>query len=222
MFLKYQYFGEQAILVSWPNKIDPKTRLDIYHFNQKIQRLIPEMILETVTAYCSLTVYLNHGVNHEKLLIKLKEIYQSSTSQQEINPTLWKIPVCYDLLFALDLKNFAAEKKLSIKQVIELHSSSTYTVDFFGFLPGFPYLSGLNPLLHTPRLSTPRECVVKGSVAIGGKQTGIYPINSPGGWHIIGRTPKSFFDVSKKPPCFLQPFDKIKFYPIGLKEFSRG
>ncbi len=219
MSLKYQYFGEQAILISWPNQIDQETSLDIYRFNQKIQPLIPEIILETVTAYCSLTVYLTHGVDKEKLILKLKDIYLSKATQQEINPTLWKVPVCYDLSLALDLKNLASQKKLNIEQVIDYHSNPTYTVEFLGFLPGFPYLSGLNPLLHTSRLTKPRECVKKGSVAIGGNQTGIYPVNSPGGWHIIGRTPLSFFDVSKNPPCFIQPLDTIKFYPIDLEEY---
>ncbi len=221
MFLKYQYFGEGAILISWPNVIDQKTSFDIVRFNQKIQSLIPQLILETVTTYCSLTVYLTFGADRNRLISKLKEIYQSNAAHQKINPTLWKVPVCYDLSFALDLENLAAQKKLSIEQLIDYHSKPTYTVDFLGFLPGFPYLSGLNPILNTPRLSSPRAHIEKGSVAIGGKQTGIYPVNSPGGWHIVGKTPKSFFDVSKTPPGFIQPLDKIKFYPISLEEFHR-
>ncbi|MCF6317908.1 MAG: 5-oxoprolinase subunit PxpB [Proteobacteria bacterium] len=219
MSLKYQHFGEGAILVSWPNKIDKETRLDIHHFNQKIQHLIPQLIAETVTAYCSLTIYITCGTDKEILISKLKEIYLSDVTQQEINSTLWQVPVCYDLSFAIDLKNLSAQKKLSINEIVEYHSNPTYTVDFFGFLPGFPYLSGLNPLLCTPRLDSPRASVAKGSVAIGGNQTGVYPVNSPGGWHIIGRTPLSFFDASKSPPCFIQPLDKIKFYSISLEEF---
>ncbi len=221
MSLKYQHFGEGAILVSWPNKIDKATRLDIHHFNQKIQRQIPQLIIETVTAYCSLTVFFTGGVDKERLILELKNIYRSSDVQKEIHSTLWQVPVCYDLPFAIDLKNLSSQKKISINEIIKYHSNPIYTVDFFGFLPGFPYLSGLNPLLFTPRLNSPRTSVEKGSVAIGGNQTGVYPVNSPGGWHIIGRAPLSFFDVSKSPPCFIQPLDQIKFYPISLEEYNR-
>lgn len=217
--LTFQTFGQQAILISWPNKIDEKISKDIYLFNLKIQKLIPKFIIETVTAYCSLTVYFQFDINKKELIVILKNLYQTENTAIG-KSTIWEIPVCYDLSFGLDLETLARQKKLTVQDVINYHSRTLYTVVFLGFLPGFPYLSGLNSILHTPRLSTPRISVAKGSVAIGGKQTGIYPLESPAGWHIIGRTALSFFDPNKGQPSFIKPLDKIKFVPIPLHEFN--
>lgn len=219
MSLRYEIFGECAILISWPNEICKKTSLDIYLFNQKIQQSFQKSIRETATTYCSLTVYTTSQEDRPALIKKLKNLYTENKFEYDTIPTTWKIPVCYHESFGIDLKNLAQQKQFSVQEIINYHSEVLYTVDFLGFLPGFPYLSGLNPLLHKPRLSSPRLSVAKGSIAIGGKQTGIYPIESPGGWHILGRTPLSFFDVSKVQPCFIKPLDQIKFYPISLNEF---
>ncbi len=219
MTIGYQHFGEKAILLSWPERICQKTSLEVYQINQSIQPLIPEFIRETVTAYCSITIYTQTKTNKTRLINKLQTIY-NSLENTSIESTLWKVPVCYDTSLAIDLPYLAKLKGFSIEKVIELHSKPTYQVDFLGFLPGFPYLSGLNPLLHTPRLPTPRPQVAKGSIAIGGGQTGVYPIKSPAGWHIIARTPMQFFDVNNPNPCFIKPMDQIKFIPITLKEFN--
>ena len=100
-----------------------------------------------------------------------------------------------------------------------MHSAPLYEVYFLGFLPGFPYLGGLDTKLATPRLEIPRISVPKGAVAIGGSQTGVYPSKSPGGWHIIGNTPVSFFDVKQSSPCFLSAGDRLRFIPIPIKEY---
>lgn len=219
MSISYQSFGESAILISWPNKITETTRQEIYVFNQQVQSLLPKYIIETVTAYCSLTVYMKPGCNQEKLITKLKAI-QLKQNEFVTHSRLWEIPVCYDLSFGLDLEELARLKKLSVEQVVQLHSQTVYTVDFIGFLPGFPYLSGLTSILYTPRLKTPRQLITKGCVAIGGNQTGIYPIDSPGGWNIIGKTPLTFFDPKNSQPCFIRPFDRIKFQAISLDQFK--
>lgn len=222
MPIRFEIFGEHAVLISWPNNISKKISLDIYSFNQKIQHTLPEAIIETVTTYCSLTVYIKVDIDKFSLISKLREIYQSNKIKSNIKPNNWKIPVCYDASFGLDLVKLAKQKNLSTKEVIKRHCKPLYMVDFLGFLPGFPYLSGLDPLLHTPRLAAPRPSVAKGSVAIGGKQTGIYPIESPGGWHIIGRTPLSFFDVQRGQPCFIKAQDTLQFYQITLDEFDEN
>lgn len=219
MSITYQPYGENAILISWPNEISESNRQEIYIFNQKIQSLVPKYIIETVTAYCSLTIYLQSDCNQKALLTKLKSL-QLKQKYIVNQSKLWEIPVCYDLSLGLDLKELAQQKKLSVEKVIQLHSQTIYTVDFLGFLPGFPYLSGLNPMLHTPRLKTPRQSITKGSIGIGGNQTGIYPIDSPGGWNIIGQTPLSFFDPNKPQPCFIRPLDTIKFQVINFDEFN--
>ena len=220
--ITFQKFGEQTILISWPNTISQLISEDIYLLNQKIHQSLPDLIIETVTAYCSLTLFLKSKVNLQKTLKVLESLYFDNTVSLSLNPKTWYIPVCYDSSFAIDLQKLAGEQKMSVDTVIKLHVEPIYTVDFLGFLPGFPYLSGLNPRLYAPRLNSPRLNVAKGSVAIGGNQTGIYPVKSPGGWHIIGRTPLNLFDVKKCNPCFIQPMDKIKFQAISLEEFNRG
>ncbi|MBL4659807.1 MAG: 5-oxoprolinase subunit PxpB [Alcanivoracaceae bacterium] len=218
--LIFENFGAHAILISWPNEINESIRLDIFNFNQKIHRLIPDYIIETVPAYCSLTIFIKVKVDHHELINKLKKLYHHNDDTTQVPTTIWKIPVCYDLEFGIDLTRLAQIKKCTTQSIVELHSQALYTVDFLGFLPGFPYLSGLNPLLHTPRLTKPRVVVKKGSVAIGGKQTGVYPIESPGGWHIIGRTPISFFNPHDSQPSFINPLDKIRFQPISKTDFD--
>lgn len=220
--ITFQNFGEGAILISWPNTISQQISEDIHGFNLKIQQSLSELIRETVTAYCSLTVYLKANVNQEKAVDKLKALYLEKNNSITLNPKTWDIPVCYDTSVAIDLKKLAELKNMSVDAVVKLHTKTVYTVDFLGFLPGFPYLNGLNSILHTKRLSTPRLSVAKGSVAIGGNQTGIYPVNSPGGWHIIGRTSVDFFNVNNSPACFIKALDKIKFTSISLDEFQNG
>jgi inhibitor of KinA len=131
-----------------------------------------------------------------------------------------KIPVCYDSAFAPDLQSVAAHNNISIEEAIQLHSSPQYLVYFLGFAPGFPYLGELPARLATPRFPTPRVKIPAGSVAIGGNQTGIYPVSTPGGWRIIGRTPLTLFQVDRKPPALLQMGDTVQFNPITREEFD--
>lgn len=131
-----------------------------------------------------------------------------------------EIPVCYDDKFALDLDEVSQHAGLSAQQVIELHSGAEYRVHCVGFTPGFPYLSGLPAELATPRRSVPRKEVPAGSIAIGGNQAGIYPMKSPGGWNIIGRTPLRLFRPKKNPPALLCAGDLVSFRPIGRDEFD--
>jgi inhibitor of KinA len=131
-----------------------------------------------------------------------------------------EIPVCYDDKFALDLDEVSQYAGLTAQKVIELHAGAEYRVHCVGFTPGFPYLSGLPPELATPRRSVPRKEVPAGSIAIGGNQAGIYPMKSPGGWNIIGRTPVRLFRPKKNPPALLCAGDLVRFRPIGRDEFE--
>ena len=131
-----------------------------------------------------------------------------------------EIPVCYEDKFALDLDEVSDHTGLPARRVIELHSGAEYRVHCVGFTPGFPYLSGLPAELATPRRSVPRKEVPAGSVAIGGNQAGIYPMTSPGGWNIIGRTPLCLFRPVKNPPALLCAGDRVRFRPIGRDEFE--
>jgi len=127
---------------------------------------------------------------------------------------LIEIPVRYGGEFGPDLAEVARHTGLSPERVVELHSSAEYLVYFLGFSPGFPYLGGMPPELATPRLPAPRRRVPAGSVAIGGAQTGIYPLESPGGWRLIGRTPLRLFDAAAEPPALLAIGDRVRFVPV--------
>jgi inhibitor of KinA len=131
-----------------------------------------------------------------------------------------EIPVCYDDKFALDLDEVSQHTGLTGRNVIELHSGADYRVHCVGFTPGFPYLSGLPAELTTPRRAVPRKEVPAGSIAIGGNQAGIYPMTSPGGWNIIGRTPVRLFRPKKNPPVLLCAGDRVRFRPIERDEFE--
>jgi inhibitor of KinA len=136
------------------------------------------------------------------------------------SPRLIEIPVCYDPEFGLDLDRVAEHAKLSTREIIDLHTVAEYRVACIGFVPGFPFLSGLAKGLATPRRDVPRKQIPAGSVGIGGAQTGIYPLRSPGGWNLIGRTPLRLFDPEKNPPAFLRAGDRVHFRAISRGEFE--
>ncbi len=149
----------------------------------------------------------------------------SNTKQvcaDQIKMSLVEIPVCCDAEFALDLDEIARHAGLGAQEVVDLYCASEYRVHCLGFTPGFPFLGGLPSKLATPRRSTPRKKIPAGSVAIGGAQTGIYPVQSPGGWNVIGRTPLRLFDSQKDPPALLRAGDCVRFRAISRDEFERS
>lgn len=206
-------------MIEWPSKIDIKTLEEVILFRERLEKFLVKEIIEIKSAYSSILISYNTTIdNIYDEILKLKAIY---STQNEVNKSFfrqWKIPVCYDDEFALDLGEISLKNKMSKQDIIALHSQAIYTVFFIGFLPGFLYLGGLNNAIHFPRKAIPRFQIEKGAVAIGGNQTGVYPSQSPGGWNIIGNSPIKFFDVSKSIPCFVKPGDKIQFYPITLKQ----
>jgi inhibitor of KinA len=131
-----------------------------------------------------------------------------------------EIPVCYDPEFALDIDDVARRANISPSEVIGLHSAAEYRVACIGFVPGFPFLIGLPKKLATPRRDVPRKKIPAGSVGIGGAQTGIYPLRSPGGWNLIGRTPLRLFDPDKSPPALLRAGERVRFRKITRDEFE--
>ena len=133
----------------------------------------------------------------------------------------WKIPICYNPELALDIKNVSEILKIDRKEFIEKHKKSSYIVDMIGFLTGFLYLGGLDNSLSLPRKKVPRKIIPKGSIGIAEKQTGIYNIESPGGWNIIGRTPLELFDKNSEPPIKIRQGDSITFYEVDINEFNR-
>jgi inhibitor of KinA len=152
-----------------------------------------------------------------KALSEMEEIHAD-----RVTGSFVEIPVCYETEFAIDLEEVAQRAGLHRKEVVDLHCGGDYRVHCLGFTPGFPFLGGLPRKLATPRRDVPRKEIVAGSVAIGGKQTGIYPIKSPGGWNVIGRTPLQLFDPQKDPPALLRAGDRVRFRSITRQEFERS
>lgn len=213
--LKYKPLGTYALLIEWPHRIDPSILEEIISLQTKIESELGEVIYETVNAYNSLTViFKKASISMDDLKEKVAHIYRSGISKKEAKTKTWKIPVCYDEEFGIDLKEIALSKKCGVKDIIDMHTSPKYLVYFTGFLPGFLYLGGLQATLVIPRRSSPRLQIIKGAVAIGGQQTGIYPTESPGGWNIIGNSPLEFFNPNQYPPCFSKAGDYLKFYAI--------
>ena len=217
--LKYKPYGSRSILIEWPSKIEDIVLRDVLIFKKHINFYLDKEILYINHAYNSILIVYASTIDiiNDRVSV-LKRLYSSRIDSQNITNKLWKIPVCYDEKFAIDLAIISEEKQCSKQQIIEWHSEAIYTIYFIGFLPGFLYLGGLNEKLFCPRKSSPRMQIEKGAVAIGGQQTGIYPNSSPGGWQIIGNSPLTFFDISKKPPCFAISGDKLQFQPITFME----
>ena len=154
---------------------------------------------------------------------KIREAFSRGgrRKQRDTSARLVEIPVCYEAEFALDLEHVSRQSQIDPIEVIDLHCAAQYRVSCIGFTPGFPFLSGLHKRLATRRRSIPRKEIPAGSVAIAGAQTGIYPMKSPGGWNIIGRTPLHLFDPRKDPPALLRPGDRVRFRAITREEFDR-
>lgn len=217
---RYKQFGEKAILVEWQAIIDDKILNAILLYVEKIKLKKEIICVDLIQGYNSLTIiYKDFIQDFEKEVSLLKSVYSSILKTAKQDYFLWEIPVCYDVEFGIDLQEISKKSSLEVDQIIKIHSETIYKVFFIGFLPGFLYLGGLDDKLFLDRKPNPRLQVEKGSVAIGGKQTGVYPQNSAGGWNIIGKTPINFFDCDNSNPCFAKAGDFIKFKPISLDEF---
>ncbi|MCK0109552.1 5-oxoprolinase subunit PxpB [Flavobacteriaceae bacterium S0825] len=217
--LKYKPFGERSILIEWPQIISENILESVLSYKQKLENYIFKEKVYIKSAYNSILITYNFTINnfYDEVLI-LKHVLLADSDTQKSSYKLWRIPVCYDLDFGIDLEEISKKNTIEISEIIRLHSSTIYRIYFLGFLPGFLYLGGLDNRLHFSRKNTPRLKVNKGSVAIGGSQTGIYPTESPGGWNIIGKTPIDFFNVHDENPCFAQSGDKIQFISVTKME----
>ncbi|KQC28986.1 5-oxoprolinase subunit PxpB [Flagellimonas eckloniae] len=213
-------FGENAVLIEWPNKVEEVILDDILRFQAFLQLEI-ENDWEFIPAYNSLTlINLKTKIDFSTIEKQLLKMHKDSDSTSKRQNYLWKLPVCYDLEFGIDLEELSKELKMSIEELIKMHSSHEYIVYGIGFLPGFMYLGGLPKSLETQRKSEPRLKVEKGAVGLAGKQTGIYPQESPGGWNIIGNCPIPVFNLKSEEPCFVSVGDKIKFEAIPRAEYE--
>lgn len=212
--------GDNALVVEFDHIIDPDILIKVINLQKSVEGKNLKGIIEMVPAYSSLAIY------YDPLIISYEDIKQRIISNSENisikaeTYSAWKIPVCYDSSLAFDLEEFIITKGISKKQLVQLHTQVDYLVYMRGFLPGFLYLGGLNEQLYCKRKATPSPKVPEGSVAIGGQQTGIYSFPSPGGWHIIGKTPIKLFHPSEEQIMKVAPGDIIRFYSISVDEFN--
>lgn len=190
---------------------------------QRLNQLLTEHfqgdIVELVPGYHTLTVYLkpNHSLNIEQLF-SCWTTYAQPTNEKTSNVVT--IPVCYDEEFALDMERIMAHTRLCFEEIIAIHSGQLYEVFLVGFLPGFPYLGVLDERIRVPRLPKARTRVEAGSVGIGGEQTGMYPLASPGGWNILGRTPLPIVNLQEEPHFFFSPQTKVQIERISKSQFE--
>jgi KipI family sensor histidine kinase inhibitor len=186
-----------------------------------LQRLNDPRIRNLHPAYASILIDFDPlRLSHEDAASLVENLAGEGPPQYERAVNAVTIPICYDLEFGPDLQDVANHAKIPTREVIQLHSSATYRVHFLGFTPGFAYLGGLPEALHTPRLATPRKHVPAGTVAIAGSQAGVYPVDSPGGWRLIGRTPVRIFDPNATRPARLEPGGLVKFSVIDRATFD--
>lgn len=231
MSTAYKIFplGDTAASIDLGNVIDEELNGKVIAMQQWLKSNSFAGLTDIVVAYSSLSVYYDPFIVRKKNNIsatvfefvkqKLQTSHHESMACVENNTRIISIPVCYSNDFAIDIEFISKEKNISKEEIIHLHTSKAYRVYMIGFLPGFSYLGKVDERLTISRKSEPVP-VASGSVGIAGSQTGIYPLNSPGGWQIIGRTPLKLFDLLAPVPILLNVGNQVQFYEIGEEEFE--
>ena len=237
--MKISPLGDSALVVRVRERFDdaPEQTLDeVLRAFHRIRNAANPGVIELAPAYTSVAVFFDPitvakaietpGELFDLFVERIRAAVAAGADSGSCRRTarfggrLVEIPVCYDPEFALDIDNVARRANISPNEVIRLHSAAEYRVACIGFVPGFPFLAGLPKKLATPRREVPRKEIPAGSVGIGGAQTGIYPLRSPGGWNLIGRTPLRLFDPQKNPPALLRSGDHVRFRKITRDEFE--
>lgn len=219
--------GDSALTIDFGNIIDESINKKVLQLFQQLKEANISYITDLIPAYSTLTVCYNvfavektSATAFESVAKMIEHITSEKQNHQTTTKKIIEVPVCYDAKFALDMAEISKEKNLSPKEIIGIHTSKIYRVYMLGFLPGFAYMAAVDEKLIMPRKTKPRLHVDAGSVGITGKQTGIYPLASPGGWQIIGRTPIQLFDKKSDKPVFFEPGDEVKFISITANEFE--
>src|SRR6185503_11411664 len=210
--------GDTAIRIQLGEGIDPELNRRVRAACAALERAALPGVVEWVQSYAAVTVhYQPHVVRFQELCLRVEAALAAGGDVVVPEGKLVTLPVLYQ---GPDLGFVAEHHRLSVEEVIALHSTPEYLVYMIGFAPGFPYLGGLPEQLATPRLEKPRLSVPRGSVGIGGSQTGVYSVESPGGWRLIGRTPVSLYDPKGRPPALLEAGDRLRFRPVSAAEYA--
>jgi KipI family sensor histidine kinase inhibitor len=213
--------GDTALAVEFGERIDRPTSERVLALHDRLAQAGLAGVVELLPTFRSLMVHYDPlRTSHAELARRIEPLLDGL---EGVRPAArrWTIPVCYDPAFALDLEEVAARTGLAPAEVIEQHAATTYHVYMIGFLPGYPYMGDLPARLVLPRRENPRTQVPAGSVAIATTMTAVYTLASPGGWHILGRTPAPLWSRQRTPPAVLTPGDKVRFAPIDMAEFER-
>lgn len=223
--------GDTALMLEMGDVIDEPTHRRVHVTWQALQAVPLPSVIEVVPAYTTVTIFydpfqaVQAGAPEtgivDWLAAKIRERLKNPPKFEKSKGRVVEVPVCYGGEFGPDLGVVAKHTKLSPEEVIKRHSKAEYLVYLIGFAPGFPYLGGLPKDLDTPRHAKPRMTVARGSVGIAANQTGIYPLSTPGGWNLIGRTPLKLFMPDKNPPVLLRAGDRVKFRVITAEEFAK-
>jgi inhibitor of KinA len=220
MFPRLVRLGEETWLVEFEPRLDPIVNNQVLAIAEALERARPEGVFDIVPACASLAVHADADIVDEAALTSLLETLLRDTPSTTSMSRTHDIPVCYEPSFGLDLDEVSRATKCRVDDVVARHSGAEYRVFMLGFLPGFAYLGIVDESIAVPRRATPRQMVPAGSVGIAGRQTGIYPIESPGGWQIVGRTPVRLFDPAGDSRPVLRPGDRVRFVPIDADRFS--
>lgn len=211
---EFRAAGDSALTMGFPGHPHGEASERVRQVLEWLDNETPAGVTDAIPARTSLLImYDPLDTSGEELQLRLSALSVAGIPPTE--PRLVEIPVHYGGEEGQDLVSVAAESGLKEEQVIELHASVEYTVYFLGFMPGFAYMGPLPEALRSPRLATPRPAVPAGSVAIADDRTAIYPVQSPGGWKLLGRTRLKLFDPAKDPPALLRPGDRVRFLPMG-------
>lgn len=217
--LRFLPCGDSAVTVEFSQQMNEATNRQIRFVAAALRG---RGIRECVPTFCSLTIYFDPlKTNQSAIRRKVLRILRSYKEGSGETRRVFLIPVCYEGAYAPDLEDVCKLTGLSREQVIAIHSGTDYLIYMLGFLPGFPYLGGMDKRIEAPRLDSPRTTIPVGAVGIGGKQTGIYPLASPGGWRLIGRTPVKVYDPQREAPIVYRAGDYIRFVPITPEEFAK-
>ena len=213
--------GDSALVIEFEARIDPRINARVVAIATGIDSLHLKGVLDVVPTYRSVTVYYNPLMLSEaSLKARLSQIAAHRSQSSPASTRIVEIPVCYDEAFAPDLGSVGDMCGLTRRRIIALHTSRVYRVYMLGFLPGFPYMAEIPPAIAVSRHSAPRTSVPAGSVGIADVQTGIYPVESPGGWRIIGRTPVRIYDPDRRRPFLLKTGDRVRFRAIDRRRFD--
>jgi inhibitor of KinA len=225
--LHFAPLGDRAVVITLGDAISESTHRRVRSVTTRLTERQPAGIGDVVPAFASVTVHYDpsfaacgHGSHpYREMVTVLEEVLGDITDSALPPPRVVDIPVCYGGELGPDLESVAKRHELDADEVVRIHAAGDYLVYMVGFMPGFAYLGGLSERIVTPRRSSPRTAVPAGTVGIGGQQTGVYPLESPGGWNLIGRTPYKIFDISREEPAMLVTGDRVRFRPISLAEF---